>query len=339
MARQVRVGCYSAFWGDSPSASRQLVEAQDANLDYLVADYLAEVTMGLLARASRAPRKSKSAEGPPGYIKEFLTLALEPLLPEILDKGIKVITNAGGLDPVGLKTLIEQHAASKGISDRVKVAAVYGDDIVAQKKELLQSGAFHAFDPNNGLGPGEPIFSGEEELLSLNAYIGAEGITRALSAGANIVVTGRCVDSALVLGPLAYEFLWDYSRLDDQSTLNSMASASLAGHILECGAQATGGNFTDWELSASSPFGGWSNMGYPIATFRRDGTFTISKPKRTGGLISRTTVGEQMLYEVLDPANYILPDVVVDLSNVTLEQGLKFPWVPNDSLMPSHPGI
>ena len=276
--------------------------------------------MGLLARASRAPSISGPAKKPIGYIKEFATFVLQPLLPQILDKQIKVITNAGGLDPVGLKEFIEVFAAQKGLAERVKVAAVYGDDIIDQKNELVRPGSFRPFSPLNNESGEEDMMGNKEDLLSLNAYIGAEAIAKALASGANIIVTGRCVDSALTLGPLAYEFSWDFSRLDDQLTLDRLASASLAGHILECGAQATGGNFTDWELSAGSHHGGWSNMGYPIATFEEDGTFTVSKPCNTGGLVTRHTVAEQMLYEVLDPENYVLPDVVVDLSQVTLHQ-------------------
>lgn len=276
--------------------------------------------MGLLARAYRTAAKSKSGPKPVGFIAEFLTLVLQPLLPMILDKKIKVITNAGGLDPVGLKALIEEYAASVGESSRVKVAAVYGDDMTGQKDELLQSGAFGAFDPLNGAGIAEDSVRKDDQLLSLNAYLGAEPIARALADGANIIVTGRCVDSASVVGPLAFEYGWDFSRLDHQKTLDDLATASLAGHILECGAQATGGNFTDWELSAGSGHGGWANMGYPIATFEGGTSFTVSKPRNTGGLVTRHTVGEQMLYEVLDPENYVLPDVVLDLSQVTLDQ-------------------
>ncbi|KEZ40898.1 Uncharacterized protein SAPIO_CDS7897 [Scedosporium apiospermum] len=320
MERHVRIGCYSAFWGDTPGASRQLVEAEDARLNYLVADYLAEVTMGLLARASHAPARPGSGKKAAGYIREFVTFVLKPLLPQILEKKIKVVTNAGGLDPVGLKELIEELAAEKGVTDQVKVAAVYGDNIISQKNELLQAGAFSAFNPLNVDGADEAMFESQDSILSLNAYTGAQPITKALEAGANIIVTGRCVDSALVLGPLAYEYSWNYARLDDQATLDRLASASLAGHLVECGAQATGGNFTDWELSAGSAYGGWANMGYPIVTFEEDGTFTVSKPRETGGLVTRHTVGEQMLYEVLDPENYILPDVVVDLSRVVLDQ-------------------
>ena len=158
------------------------------------------------------------------------------------------------------------------------------------------------------------------KLLSLNAYIGAEPISETLRQGANIVVTGRCVDSASILGALAYEYRWDMSALEDPVSLNHMASVSLAGHVLECGAQATGGNFTDWRLSAHSPRGGWANMGYPIATFHEDGRVLISKPSETGGIVTCHSVAEQMLYEVLDPENYILPDVVIDLTNVKLTQ-------------------
>ncbi|CAI4211995.1 unnamed protein product [Parascedosporium putredinis] len=292
MKRQVRIGCYS----------RQLVEAEDAQLDYLVADYLAGDHGPPRPRLQR-PSPAGLHQKAPGYIKEFATFVLEPLLPQILQKKIKVVTNAGGLDPV-------------------RVAAVYGDNIVARKDELLREGAFSAFNPlNAGAGDEEMLgAAGEHAILSLNAYTGAEPVTKALQAGANIVVTGRCVDSALVLGPLAHEYGWDYARLGDQATLDRLAAASLAGHIVECGAQATGGNFTDWELSAGSPHGGWANMGYPIVAFEEDGKFTVTKPRATGGLVTRHTVGEQMLYEVLDPENYILPDVVVDLARVTLEQ-------------------
>lgn len=275
--------------------------------------------MGLLARASRTSSRSKDTQ-PAGYIKEFLTLVLKPLLPAILDRNITVITNAGGLDPLGLKHLIESHAASIGESARVRVAAVSGDDLTPAKDSLLLSGALTPFDPLNGTGTPEASLTETSRPLSVNAYLGAEPIAKALAAGANIVVTGRCVDSASVLGPLAFEYGWDFSRIGDQSTLDKLASASLAGHILECGAQATGGNFTDWEMSARSPHGGWANMGYPIAAFDGGEGFTITKPRGTGGLVTRHTVGEQMMYEVLDPENYILPDVVLDLSRVTLEQ-------------------
>lgn len=264
--------------------------------------------MGLLARFSASTKK--------GYISEFLDLVLAPHLDLVIKKRIKFVTNAGGLDPMGLKAAIEHHLRKQGRDGELKVAAVYGDNILPERHRLQTEGAFESFDPLSGAGRKEARIEESGKLLSLNAYTGAEPITEALRQGADIVVTGRCVDSALVLGPLAYEYGWAYSNRN----LDLLASASLAGHVIECGAQATGGNFTDWKTSASSPHGGWCNMGYPILTFKEDGTFSISKPKGTGGVVSCNSVCEQMLYEVLDPENYVLPDVVVDMSQVRLQQ-------------------
>lgn len=269
--------------------------------------------MGLLARRSRiASKKGTVTPQTSGYIGEFLTYVLQPLLPQILKKGIKVITNAGGLDPVGLKQLIEKYCQEMGIQG-VKCAAVYGDDLLPQIQNLSRQNALRGFDPLNGDTP--ESFS-TDNLLSLNAYLGAEPIVHALSEGANIIVTGRVVDSALVLAPLAFSYMWDLSPRSPY--LDLIASASLAGHIIECGAQCTGGNFTDWRDGAFSSYGGWSNMGYPIVEFSPTGDFIVMKPEKTGGVVNKLSVSEQMLYEVLDPANYLLPDVNLDLTNVTL---------------------
>lgn len=270
--------------------------------------------MGLLARSSRSAKGSSSK----GYISEFLDLVLAPHLDLILKKGVKIVTNAGGLDPNGLKTAIEEHIKSRGLEHAFKVAAVFGDDLAPHIDELYEKRALQGFDPLNGSGPEEPCSERGANLLSLNAYLGGQPITESLKKGANIVVTGRCVDSALVLGPLAYEFGWDYGF--NSESLDRLASASLAGHIIECGAQATGGNYTDWKSSAFSPHGGWSNMGYPILTFSEDNSFTISKPDNTGGVVNRFSVCEQMLYEVLDTGNYLLPDVVLDMRNVAIQE-------------------
>ena len=272
--------------------------------------------MGLLARFGRS--SGKSSKGQKGWVPEFLDLVVAPYLDLIIQKGVKIVTNAGGLDPVGLKEAIEEHLKSRGLEKRLRVAAVYGDDILPRREELQKMGSFEGFDPLSGAGVKETGIEQSGRLLSLNAYMGAEPITEALQQGAQIVVTGRCVDSALVLGPLAFELDWKYAT--DQKSLDRLASASLAGHVIECGAQATGGNFTDWRLSATSPTGGWSNMGYPVLGFNADGSFTISKTAGTGGVVTKNSVCEQMLYEVLDPENYVLPDVVVDMSNVRLQQ-------------------
>ncbi|CAG8553509.1 3793_t:CDS:2, partial [Paraglomus occultum] len=307
----VRIGCYSAFWGDSVTAAEQLVSKEKSNLNYLVADYLAEVTMGLLARRkANLSRNLKSASNG-GYISEFITLVIARLLPDIHKHNIKVITNAGGLDPVSCKLAIEALAADLKIP--INVAAITGDDLLPRLNDLRESQSLKPFSPVPGSSP-DALPKGDKQVLSLNAYLGAIPIARALDAGAQIVVTGRIVDSALVVGPLIHEFNWmatDYDKL---------ASASLAGHIIECGAQATGGNYTDWEEAAFSLNGGYANMGYPIVECYPSGEFLVTKPSDTGGVVNVKSVTEQMLYEVLDPAMYILPDVILDLTRVKVEQ-------------------
>jgi len=276
--------------------------------------------MGLFARRSRAASKQNGPGTAPhasGYIAEFVTYVLAPLLPQLLANKTRVITNAGGLDPVGLKELIETFLRGNNKGD-IKVAAVWGDDLLPQKSQFAHIGAFKPFEPLNGKGKPEEVFSEEDSLLSLNAYLGAGPIVAALNSGAQIIVTGRVVDSALVLAPLAYSYKWDLSPTS--TDLDKIASASLAGHIIECGVQCTGGNFTDWRDGAFSPYGGWSNMGYPIVEFHSNGMFTVTKPRQTGGIVNVLSVAEQMLYEVLDPANYLLPDVNLDLSNVRITQ-------------------
>ncbi|CAG8454536.1 10541_t:CDS:10 [Acaulospora morrowiae] len=315
----VRIGCYGAFWGDSVSAAYQLVKEEGPKLDYLVADYLAEVTMGLLARR-RNPRLSKERKdlggaGEGGYVAEFITLVLQGLLQDIVKHNIKIVTNAGGLDPLACKLAIEKIIKEKNIEEgKIVVAAITGDDIMNQRN--VEKDNFREFSHIHGnKEDAESYPDDKKEIISLNAYLGAVPIAQALNTGATIVVTGRCVDSALVLGPLIYEFGWNpYSDWD------RLASGSLAGHILECGCQATGGNFTDWEQIVFTPNGGWSNMGYPIAECFPDGNFVVTKPKETGGLVTPATVGEQMLYEIMDPGSYILPDVILDMRNVKLKQ-------------------
>ncbi|CAG8771964.1 6268_t:CDS:2, partial [Racocetra persica] len=314
--KPIRIGCYSAFWGDSVTAAEQLVRLEKGALNYLVGDYLSEVTIGLLARnrnQKSTDRKSLKGASQGGYISEFLTYVLRPLLHEIVKYNIKIVTNAGGLDPLACKSAIESLVKDLDLEGKVIVAAVTGDDIldkVHNDNELLK---FSHIQGNSEDTEWFPL--GDKKVISLNTYLGAIPIVKALKSGANIVVTGRCVDSALVLGPLIHEFSWDpYNDWD------LLASGSLAGHIIECGCQATGGNFTDWRKSAFSPDGGWNNMGYPIVECFKDGEFFVTKPKNTGGLVTPATVGEQMVYEILDPGAYILPDVILDLRGVKLKQ-------------------
>jgi len=288
-ARTVRIGGASGFWGDSAEAPRQLV--MSGQVDYLVFDYLAEVTMSILTRA-----KEKSADG--GYARDFVEGVIKPLLPEIKARGIRVIANAGGVNLPACAAAVKQVANEAGLT--IAIGTVEGDDLLGMSDELRALGVAEMFS-------GAPL---PAELSSANAYLGAFPIAAALDAGADIVITGRCVDSAVTLGALIHEFGWSAEEYD------RLAAGTIAGHLLECGAQATGGNFTDWRDVVD----GWDNMGYPIAECSADGRFTISKPPGTGGLVSRLTVGEQLLYEIGDPAAYVVPDVVCDLTNISLEE-------------------
>ncbi|KAJ3277700.1 hypothetical protein HK104_003043, partial [Borealophlyctis nickersoniae] len=285
--------------------------------DYIVGDYLAEVTMGILART----RKGKSPHAV-GYVKEFVDFVWTQLGHDVMRQRIRLVTNAGGLDPLACKAAIEKAAEEMGMDPLPVVAAVYGDDLLGEERKetlerLVEDGVVRPFAHiNDGGGSKEEheTWPRGKKIASANAYMGAIPISRALARGAQIIVTGRCVDSALVLGPLMYEFSWPPTSYD------LLASGSLAGHIIECGCQATGGNFTDWHLSAYSPNGGWANMGYPIVEVRRDGSFDVTKPAGTGGVVTVASVGEQMVYEVLDPGAYMLPDVTLDMRMVRVTQ-------------------
>ncbi len=288
MSDIVRIGCAAGFWGDSAMAPPQL--AKSGQVDYIVFDYLAEITMSILARQhARDPAM--------GHAADFTHIALNSILHDIAERRIRIVSNAGGINPAGCAAAIRALVAKAGLD--LKVAAVTGDDVMpwlaGQPREKIRE-----------------MFTGQtlpEGILSANAYLGALPIARALAEGADIVVTGRCADSALVLGPLIHEFAWaadDYDRL---------AQGSLAGHIIECGAQCTGGIFTDWETVPD-----WQNIGYPIAECAGDGSFTITKPEGTGGIVTRATVAEQLVYEIGDPARYILPDVICDFTDVRIEE-------------------
>jgi hypothetical protein len=286
MNRTVRIGGASGAWGDSPTAVPQLL---GAGVEYLMMDFLAEVTMSLLARARL---KDPQAGFPPdviGYLK--------PHLSTLARQRVKVVTNGGGVNPLACKQALEAACEEAGV--QLRIACVEGDDVMPLAETFRAEGVREWVS-------GQPL---PQRLLTANAYLGAFPIAAALDAGADVVITGRCADSALALGILIHAFRWpadDYDRL---------AAGSLVGHLLECGPQATGGLFTDWEQVP-----GWDHIGYPIAECSDDGGFVITKPPGTGGLVTPQSVGEQVLYEVGDPAAYLLPDVVADFSQVNLQQ-------------------
>jgi hypothetical protein len=281
----VRIGCASAFWGDSNAGAEQLVRHGD--IDFLVFDYLAEITMSLLARArARKPEL--------GYVPDFVD-AIAPLLREIKEKRIRLVSNAGGINPHAAAAALRRKAEDVGVT--LEIAVVTGDDLSDRADEIRAAGMTEMFS-----GAALP-----EKLTTMNAYLGAQPIALALDRGADVVITGRCVDSAVVLGPLVHAFGWPWTDYD------KLAQGSLAGHLLECAAQVTGGLFTDWR-----DVPGWDDMGMPIAVCSADGSFVVTKPPGTGGLVNPLSVGEQMLYEIGDPGAYILPDVVCDFRDVRM---------------------
>jgi hypothetical protein len=288
--KPLRIGGASGFWGDAARATAQLLQVK--GLDYIVYDYLAEITMSILARA-RAKDDSK------GYATDFVSAAMQPNLAKIAACGVKVISNAGGVNPQACVSALRKLIVDQGLD--LKVACVVGDDLLHSQAELAASGITEMFSG--------AAFPAPDKVQSINAYLGAFPIARALALGADIVVTGRCVDSAVTLGACIHAFGWERDDLD------RLAMGSLAGHILECGPQATGGNFTDWEQVP-----GIANIGYPVAEIAADGTFVLTKPESTGGLVNVGTVSEQLLYEIGDPQAYLLPDVVCDFSTARLTQ-------------------
>lgn len=284
--KPLRIGGACAFWGDSDAGVTQLVNA--GNVDVLVFDYLAELTMSLL-------QKARSKDPKAGYAADFIR-AVAPHLPKISERGIKLLANAGGMNPTACADALRSAADAQGIT--LRIAVVEGDDLMGAREEIAAQEVTEMFN-------GAPL---PASLTSMNAYLGALPIAAALDKGADVVITGRCVDSALALGALIHHFGWSSQDYDH------LAAGSLVGHILECTTQTTGGLYTDWWRVP-----GWDNMGFPIAACNADGSFYVEKPPGTGGLILPTVVTEQMLYEVGDPANYLLPDVTCDFSAVRME--------------------
>ena len=287
----IRIGGATGYWGEADLALPQFLAEGD--LDFIVFDYLAEITMSIMARA-------KAADPERGYATDFVSAIVAPHLAAIADSGVKLISNAGGVNPEACGRAIRQLIEDAGLS--LKVAVITGDDLMPKLDKVL------AAEPTE-------MFTGEstpprDAIASANAYLGAFPVAEALNQGADIVVTGRCVDSAVTLGACIHRFGWQRNDLD------LLAAGSLAGHLIECGPQATGGNYTDWQEVADT----LHEVGYPIAEIAADGGVVMTKPKGTGGCVTIGTVGEQLLYEIGDPAAYYLPDVICDFTQVALEQ-------------------
>jgi Acyclic terpene utilisation family protein AtuA len=292
--RVVRVASGQGFWGDWLEAPRRQVEGGD--VDYLMLDYLAEVTMSIL-------QKQKERDPRMGYARDFVG-AIESVLPAIATRGVRVIANAGGVNPPSCADAVREVARKHGVSDAVRIGVVTGDDLLPRIDELIAGGHRLA-----NMETGEPLSTVRDRVLSANAYIGSVPIVEALERGANIVITGRSTDTALTMAPLRHEFKWagdDWDRL---------AAGIIAGHIIECGAQCSGGNcLYDWQNIPDL-----ANVGYPIVEGHSDGSFVIYKHPNSGGRISVPSVTEQLVYEMGDPHSYITPDVIADFTSIRLE--------------------
>ncbi|HZS61785.1 MAG TPA: acyclic terpene utilization AtuA family protein [Gemmatimonadaceae bacterium] len=286
--KTVRVGGGQGFWGDDPDAPRRLVAG--GPIDYLMLDYLAEVTMSIL-------QKQKERDPSAGYARDFIG-AMQSVMPHIAGHGLRVVANAGGVNPRGCADALRK------VAPDVRIGVVTGDDLLDRIDELVDAGHTLA-----NMDTGEPLSSVRERVLSANAYIGSSPIVEALQKGAQIVVTGRSTDTALTMAPLRHEFGWGATDYD------KLAAGIVAGHIIECGAQCSGGNcLYDWREIPDL-----ADVGYPIIEGSADGTFVVTKHPKTGGRVSTHTVTEQLVYEMGDPHSYITPDVVADFTTIQLK--------------------
>ncbi|HSA55135.1 MAG TPA: acyclic terpene utilization AtuA family protein [Gemmatimonadaceae bacterium] len=290
----VRVAAGQGFWGDWLEAPRRQVEG--GPIDYLMLDYLAEVTMSIL-------QKQKARDPAMGYARDFLD-AMESVLPAVAERGVRIVANAGGVNPTACAAALLARLEQRGRRGAIPVGVVTGDDLLDRLDELLAAG-----HPLANMDTGEPLTTVRDRVLAANAYIGSAPIVEALGAGARVVITGRSTDTALTMAPLRHEFGW----ADDD--WNRLAAGIVAGHIIECGAQCSGGNcLHDWRTIPDL-----ADVGYPIVEANPDGTFEIIKHPGTGGRISVPSITEQLVYEMGDPRSYITPDVIADFTTIRLE--------------------
>lgn len=293
MKEKIKIASGQGFWGDLPNAP--VDQVKKGEIDYLVMDYLAEVTMSIM-------QKQRMRNENYGYARDFVDV-ISATLNEIRNDGVKVISNAGGVNPKACKDAIIEAAQNAGYKG-LKIAVVDGDDILPDLDQLIGEG--HEL---KNMETGESIRAVRDDLLSANVYFGCRPIVEALQSGADIVITGRVTDTGLTLAPMVFEFGWDFENYD------LMAAGTVAGHIIECGAQVSGGNFTDWEKVDD-----FVNIGFPIIEANSDGSFFVTKHEGTGGLISGMTVKEQLLYEIGDPKEYITPDCIADFTSIRIRQ-------------------
>ena len=293
MKKVVRVAAGQGFWGDDLDAPRRQVEG--GQVDYLMLDYLAEVTMSIL-------QKQKERDPALGYARDFVG-AMESVLPAVVERGVKIIANAGGVNPPACAAAVKAVAEKHGAKGALRIGVVSGDDLLGSLDQLIAAG--HALA---NMETGEPLSTVRDRVLSANAYIGSEPIVEALEKGANVVITGRSTDTALTMAPLRHEFGWGAQSWDQ------LAAGIVAGHIIECGAQCSGGNcLYDWRSIPDL-----ANVGYPLVEANPDGTFVVTKHPNTGGRVSVQTVSEQLVYEMGDPHAYITPDVIADFTTIKL---------------------
>jgi hypothetical protein len=295
MVRPIRIANGQGFWGDSLQAPIDLVRR--GPIDYLTLDYLAEITMSIMQKARARDPKA-------GYARDFVAM-VEEVLPELAGKDIKVVANAGGVNPEACLAAVAEAVSRRGLAGKIYVGIVAGDDIMGRLDQYLERGI-----ELRNLDTGAPLAAVRNLVRSANVYFGGRSIADALDRGAQIVITGRCTDTGLTLGPMIHEFQWASDDWD------KLAAGTIAGHTIECGAQCTGGNcLVDWETIPDM-----GDIGYPIVEARPDGTFTITKHQGTGGRITVASIKEQLLYEMGDPREYITPDCIADFTTIRLEQ-------------------
>ncbi|HEY9422514.1 MAG TPA: acyclic terpene utilization AtuA family protein, partial [Thermoanaerobaculia bacterium] len=294
--KTIRIGNGQGFWGDNVDAPVELLRG--GPVDYIGMDYLAEVTLSIMMRQKlRNPKL--------GYATDFVGF-IRRVLPEIKERNVRILTNAGGLNPRACRNRIFEVARELGVTG-LRVGVVEGDDLLPRLRDLIAAG-----HPLKNMDNDEPLEPVVEKVMSANAYLGARPMVEALAQGAHIVLCGRITDTALALAPMIHEFGWSFEDW------NLMAAGTIAGHIIECGAQCTGGNFSRWWEVPDL----W-NVGYPVIEAREDGTFVVTKNPGTGGMVTVDTVAEQLVYEMGDPSGYITPDVTADFTSIRLRQDGK----------------